>query len=189
MFTTLRKSFLTAILACCSTSVFAVPLVDWTISGAGTTNATEITAGEWDLDYSLSGTSVWSTQTWTATAVATEAGDYTFDWNYSGFHAFYNVTAFLNSYDSDGSSTVYSGGPKHCCTSPSAGFNESGSIVFTGLSVGETFGFTFGGRNSDRDTRLMGTLNLTQASVPEPSSMLLFGLGVMGLFIARRRQK
>jgi hypothetical protein len=119
--------------------------------------------------------------------MAPAAGDYRFDWDYSGFHAFFQVTAFLSAFDPGGTTPIYSAGPVNCCASPSNGFNESGTYTFLGLSAGDTFGFTMGGSNFDSDNRLIGTLDLTQ--VPEPASVLLLGLGYGALAAQRRRKR
>jgi hypothetical protein len=78
-----------------SPNCLASNLVSWTISGPGTTNGQQLAANEWQLDYTFEPAG-FSTQTWTVQAIAPADGDYTFDWDYNGFHAFFEVTAFLN---------------------------------------------------------------------------------------------
>ena len=165
-------------------SASAVPLVDpWTISGPGTTSSTQTAFNEWALDYSLNGAG-FNDVTWTVSGgpVSTD-GDYTFDWNYSGFHAFFAVTAFLIS--SDGT-TLVDVGPQNCCTAPSGGFNYNGSYTFAGVSAGDLIGFTLGGSNFDSNNVLSGTLTLTQ-DVPAPAPLALIGLGLLALARARAR--
>ena len=168
-----------------SSASFAGP-VGWSIAGPGTISATENYPLDWDLSYSLNpaghGTVTWNA----ASTTIDQAGDYTFEWNYTGFHAFYGVTAFLNTSDL---STLVNAGPQNCCTSPSNGFNYSGIYTFAGLNVGDVIGFNMGGSNGDSDNRLLGNLNLVQiSSVPEPGSLLLLGAGFAALGLRRRRR-
>ncbi|MDO9092801.1 MAG: hypothetical protein Q8R98_08110 [Rubrivivax sp.] len=162
-------------------AVQAAPVV-WAITGPGTTSALQagVTA---TLSYNHSPA---STGTWQVRGTAVEAGDYSFDWNYSGFHAFFRVTAFLGSTDGD---TLVNAGPESCCTEPSAGFNYSGSYTFTGLTAGEVFGFNLGGSHSDSDRRLIGSLLLTQTSmVSAPGTLALAGLALLALGASTRRK-
>ncbi|MFC0254300.1 PEP-CTERM sorting domain-containing protein [Massilia consociata] len=165
-------------------------VLTWNITGPGTTAATQTAAGA-DLTYALAGPDVYSTQSWSATAIADKAGDYSFDWTYSGFHAYFMVTAFLNASSSMGSTdSLVNAGPANCCSAPSGGFGYAGTYTFANVNAGDTLQFTFGGTNGDSDARLLGTLSLKQqeaSDVPEPASAALFGLALAGLLAARRR--
>jgi len=166
--------------------------VNWTISGSGTTNTQQVNLDEYNLSYNLPGTEGFDTNTWTISTVANADGDYTFDWNYTGFHSYFNVTAFLNTFNPN--TTLYSAGPSNCCSSPSAGFNESGSFTFSNISAGQTFGFTMGGSHFDSALRLEGNLNLKQiadpVSVPENNSIVpLITLGLFGAYSTLRKKE
>jgi hypothetical protein len=128
-----------------------------------------------------------STETWTATAVAPASGDYTVNWDYSGFHAFFEVTAFLNTFlNGTPVTNLVSAGPQDCCTPPSGGFDYTGSYTFIGINAGDSLGFTFGGSNFDSNNVLRGTLNLQQ--VLEPASLALLGIGLAGVVFSKRRK-
>jgi len=178
----LLTGFVTLLLSSVS---YAGPL-GWSISGPGTVSATQNGVTDWDLDYYLNPAG-FSPVTWNVTSsVVDQAGDYTFDWNYSGFHAFFGVTAFLNTSDL---TTLVNAGPANCCTDPSDSFSYSGTYTFTGLNVGDVIGFSMGGGNFDSNNQLGGTLNLVQtSSVPEPESLLILSLGLLSLGLRRRVQ-
>ena len=138
-----------------SASAMAVPIVDpWTISGPGTTSATDSGGGVWDLSYNLNNGSL--LETWTVTSgPVTAAGDYEFEWAYSGLHSVFELEAFL--FTSTGTQLVNTSLP---FADPS-GFYFSGSYTFVGVSQGDTIGFELGGSHMPSGA-LQGNLHLEQ---------------------------
>lgn len=110
------------------------------------------------LGYMMSGPQVHSLQTWTFTAVAPRTQRLRFDWRYNAFHAYFAVTGSADAF-ADGpagvkSVSLYSGGS-------GGGWDATGSATID-VTEGYPFGFTVTGSNFDSDTRLIGTLTLTQ---------------------------
>lgn len=157
-------------------------LVTWTIAGPGTNQVTQ-SGNLATASYDLPGTAGFSTNTWMVRALANSAGSYTFDWDFSGFHSFFGVTAFLTATTGD---VLVSAGPASCCTAPSSGFAYSGTYTFDGLNAGDSFGFNLGGRHYDTAQMLNGSLKLTQ-QVPEPATFALMGIALLGVAAARRK--
>ncbi len=157
----------TALVLCllCAQSV-AQAQIDWNISGDGVLTTDVVDSDTTILSYSLNPRPDFNERSWMVSGTASAAGDYIVDWGYSGFHSFFAVTASLEATEPSGMTTLYSGGPSNCCTTPSAGFDESGQYTFSGIQAGETIGFIMGGDNFDSNNQLNGDLTLTTTFVP-----------------------
>lgn len=141
----------------------------WTGSGPGT-----ISVSGMQMSYSLNGPAVWSTQTWTFDTTASTTGTRTLNYDYSGFHAFFEVRAFLNAFVTHNSVTTYTSlvnaGPANCCSTPSNGFHYTGSVTLN-VQGGDTYGFTMGGSNYDSTSVLSGTLTLSVPKNPTATAV------------------
>ncbi len=95
--------------------------------------------------------------------VAGSTGTVNLDWTWTGFHAFFQVRAKLESYVDSGSGPVYTTlvdeGPEDCCAPPSGGFAYSGRTVLS-VSAGNTYGFRMTGSNLDTNATLQGVFSL-----------------------------
>lgn len=171
---------LTLLIGLSGTRADAAIVGPWNLSGPGTTSV-DVDGNSTLFTYALDPAG-FATQTWTATANVVESGLYQFDWTYSGLHAFFNVTAFLNTINPNQS--LVDAGPAFCCTSPSSGFSFAGSEAFL-VTAGQTIGFSFGGSNSDSNNSLIGTVEISAVPLPPAFLMLLVALGLTG-FIAHR---
>jgi hypothetical protein len=106
-------------------------------------------------------------RTWTFSNTSATTGTLSFDWRYTGFHAFFQVTAELAVFVGSTSNPValyQPPQPVDCCTSPSAGFDAQGHYSIP-ISAGQSFGFIVGGSNGDLNSVLNGTLVITNFSI------------------------
>lgn len=88
-----------------------------------------------------------------------KSGVVTFDWVYTGFHAWWQATAFMR---------VFADGDEFLAVdnqSASGGFTFSGTAAINVSDTG-TFGFEIGGRNFDENSTLQGTLTITKFRTP-----------------------
>jgi hypothetical protein len=138
---------------------FSLESLAWQAAGPGTRTSTPDSgaADAMTFDYSLSGSSVWSQQTWTFSATAPQTTTLSFGWNYSGFHAWYavyaNAVAFADGPNGRTYVNLYTrnGGD---------GWNVNGTASLQ-LNEGYPFGVIIDGRNFDSDWRLIGNLKIT----------------------------
>ena len=121
-----------------------IKALTWSKNGPGTTSESKGTNTSIEtFDYSLKGRSVWQKQTWEFSAIAPYTGTLSFDWDYSGFHAWYrayfNVAAF----------TTLTNGRTNKVLINQNGFGplvKNGTVSFQ-IEKGKKFGFTIQGKN------------------------------------------
>jgi hypothetical protein len=148
----------------------AYVLQNWTASGPGTASITPPSGASASAAFAYSvNPAGFSPVTWTFQTTAAATGTVTFNYTYSGLHAWFEVTAFFKAFagGSGGTTTVtaYSAGPADCCTTPSNGFNVSGTVSIA-VTQGHPFGFMVGGSNFDFNNFLHGTLTITNFVAP-----------------------
>lgn len=154
------------------TSAALVAPTTWSASGPGTvTLINDGSTGNPSMSYAMSGSSVWSTRTWSFSTTAASAGTITQNYDYSGYHAYFQVRVFMVPFVIHNAVKLplpggFAAGPVDCCTSPSGGFHYTGSVTFN-VSAGDTFGFDFGGSNFDSDARLLGTFTVVFPALPQ----------------------
>lgn len=114
---------------------------------------------------------------------ASRSGPLTLQYEYIGFHAFFQVRVGLEAFVFDGESTtlvpLVDAGPANCCTTPSNGFFYSGDVTLT-VSAGDTYGFRMTGSNFDSNSRLQGTLTVDSAVVPGDALLIQAAETAMG---------
>lgn len=187
---TLTKAAAAAALSLGLASVASAGIVNWnfTTATAGVTSTTQ-TGATTSLTETSPNTS-FGGQTWIVSGTVDSAGDYSFGYRLNGFFAFFNVTLTLAAIDS-ATHGILNEGPASCgaCNPPSGGFDYNGNYTFTGLNAGDTIRFRWTGNNGDRNRTMNSTLTLTQTSnVPEPMSMALVGIALLGAAAASRRK-
>ncbi|WP_224245995.1 hypothetical protein [Hyalangium gracile] len=137
----------------------ALESLSWSAAGPGTRSATAdgSATDAMTFDYSLSGSSVWSAQSWTYSATAPRDTTLEFGWNYTGFHAWYRVNAQARAFADGPNGRAY---VDLYSRNYGDGWNVSGTASLE-LHEGYAFGFIIDGSNYDSDSRLLGTLKVT----------------------------
>lgn len=145
----------------------AYALENWTDSGitGGTTTispdsgSTTTAAFSYDVDLGNPGSGV-SHRTARFEVPVPTSGVVTFDWTYEGFHAWCcQATAYFRIF-ADGDEFLVSNN-----IPVPGGFSMSGSAAINVLDTG-TLGFEIGGANFDSNSRLQGTLTITNFQTP-----------------------
>jgi hypothetical protein len=157
--------------ATAASSAHSVAPTTWSAAGPGAvTLVNDGSSANPEMNYALSGSVVWSTQTWSFSTTAATTGAITEDYVYRGYHAFFQVRVFVRPFIIHNSVKTYvagavSQGPVNCCTPPSGGFHITGSTTFN-VSAGDIYGYEFGGSNFDSDSRLLGTFTIVYPLPP-----------------------
>ena len=144
---------------------------NWTDSGiADGTTALTPSAGpsptlDYDYDVNLGnpGTGV-PEHSATISATVPDDGTIRFDWNYTGFHAFFLADAtLLLEIDHNGTTTTI---PLVAPVTPVSGnFQFNGSVSDVPVQAGDTLSITVRGSNADSNSRLTGTVSLSNFSL------------------------
>ena len=167
-------------------------LQNWTSSGPGTVTITPPSGSAASATFSYRDDPAgFSDVTWTFSDVATTGGTVSFNYDYSGNHANFEVYAHFSVFAGSNVISLVNAGPAYCCTPPSGGFDYSGTATIN-VNPGDTFGFMVGGSNFDSTNHLNGDLTITDfdaPSVPEPASFGLLAVGAAMLAFGAGRRK
>ncbi len=137
-----------------------------------------------------------ATGEWSLYKTATTSGTISLDWSWTGYHAWFQVTAGLTAFvisadASDSETVLIDAGPTSCCAGPpSGGFTYSGTVELA-VEPGDTYGFELSGSNADSDGRLQGTFAIGgEASVVSdaPSLIQAVATGGSGVYLIGRAE-
>ena len=137
-----------------------------------------------------------ATGEWSLFKTATTSETISLDWSWTGYHAWFNVTAHLTAFvisadSSDTQTVLVDAGPTSCCAGPpSGGFTYSGTVELA-VEPGDTYGFELSGSNGDSDGRLQGTFALGgEAPVVSdaPSLIQAVATGGSGVYLIGRAE-
>ncbi|MFV0244454.1 MAG: hypothetical protein ACK5IB_05465 [Qingshengfaniella sp.] len=181
-----KSAALVSALGLLGAPVGAVALDPWTVSGPASPTVSQLGADGAAFTYDATA-SDGGPVTFIAQTQVTEDGTWDYVWNFSGFHAFFKVTAFLTRTAPGLGEVLVSAGPEHCCTMPSAGFSYSGTGSVA-VAAGDILEFRFGGDNRDSNQTIRGTVTLSDvAPVPVAPAGVLLLSGLGALVLGKRR--
>ncbi|MGS2721296.1 hypothetical protein [Paraglaciecola aestuariivivens] len=108
---------------------------------------------------------------WELSTTAGQTATLELFYTYEGHHAFHQVLVSLQAFVEDGETVstfpLVNEGPESCCTTPSAGFSYSGSVILQ-VNAGQRYGFQLSGSNFDSNAILTGTLTINGATISTP---------------------
>ena len=143
----------------------------WTGSGSGTTVVvSDGSSAPAEFTYNNPGSFSGS---WEFKTTAASAGTHTLDWDYSGLHSFFQVTATLDAFVNATTVNLVNAGPtEDCppCTSPSNGFAFSGTETFI-VGAGDMYGFRMSGSHFDSAGLMSGTLTVDEPGFTPPPTI------------------
>ena len=141
----------------------------WTGAGNGTVtatvnNPTSVTLG---YDFYYPEPPQYDQQTWTYTTNAVASGNVTFDWTYTGFHSYFQISEALEAYANGPTGpTVIIPLASGSCPESCPTFSYNGTVTLP-LIAGYTWGIRASGKNYDYHRTLQGTITLTnQVIIP-----------------------
>lgn len=149
----------------------ALAATPWSGNGTGTTNViSDGTSSPAEFNYSYSNPChCGASGNWTFSTTSDISGSVDLAWTYTGFNAYYEVTAHLSAFVTHlgvtTTTSLVSAGPTNCCSTPSNGFSYSGNATLN-VTAGDTYGFTMAGSNYDSNSTLNGTLTITDTETP-----------------------
>jgi len=139
----------------------------WTGAGNGTVtatvnNPTSVTLG---YDFHYPEPPQYDQQTWTYTTNAVASGNITFDWTYTGFHSYFQISEGLEAYANGPTGpTVIIPLASGSCPGDCPTFSYNGTVTLP-LIAGYTWGIRASGKNFDTARTLQGTITLTNPAI------------------------
>ena len=135
----------------------------WTGAGNGTVTATVNNPTSVTLGYNFyyPEPPLYDQQTWTYTTNAVASGNLTFDWTYTGFHSYFQISEGLEAYANGPTGpTVIIPLASGSCPESCPSFSYNGTVTLP-LIAGYTWGIRASGKNYDYSRTLQGTITLT----------------------------